>query len=121
MDQLAEEHAASLREVAAANRDLRSRLTELSVRVLHDRDDDTFILTIGEPQEAITESVRNRLYYRLDPDTLKIVGIEIPHVSRRLADDPLLASLLRQFLPLVEPESPHAAQVARELSDLIPS
>jgi hypothetical protein len=120
MERFVQEHAASLREVSAANRDLALRLTTLSVQVRHDRDDDTFVLTIGEPQEAITESVRNRLFYRLDPDTLKIVGIEIPHVSARLAGDPTLASILRRLLPLTALDSPQAAEIARDLEELIP-
>ncbi|MBM2811672.1 MAG: hypothetical protein HW416_2431 [Chloroflexi bacterium] len=112
-------HVASVRTVIDANLDLQERLASLSLCVVHDREDDLFTLTIGEPQEAVTESVRNRLYFRVDPDTLKIVGIEIPHVSARLNDDPLLEGFLRRFLPLAGPEQTPAIEAARELRELV--
>ena len=80
-------------------------VTHLTVNILFDRDDDTFVLTVGDPQDAIAESINNYLYLRVDPDSLKIVGIEIPHVSRRLNDQPLLAEMLRRTLPLAAEEA----------------
>lgn len=50
--------------------------------------DDLFTLTLGEIQPAVTESVRNSLYLRMDLQTWRIVGIEIPELSLRLNDDP---------------------------------
>jgi len=88
---LIREGEAFFKSVLNANEDLASRLRELSVCITYDRDGDTFILTLGEPQEALTESVdENRLYVRIDPATLKIVGIEIPDLTIRLGDDPVV-------------------------------
>ena len=89
-----------------------------SISTLHDREEDTFFLTIGNPQEAIYESVDNRLYLRLDPDTLKIVGVEIPHVSRRLKDDPRIAALLQPYLAVIASESGTAEAFAQTLREL---
>lgn len=79
----------SLDEVLRANQDLAVRLRELDPDIFYDREGDTFMVTLGEPQEALTESLAGgHLYIRVDPDTLKIVGIEILDLSARLADDP---------------------------------
>jgi hypothetical protein len=38
-------------------------------------------VTIGPPQEALTESVDDWLGLRVDPETLKIVGFEVLHAQ----------------------------------------
>ena len=69
---LISEGEAFFRSVLEANEDLAARLRELSICIAYDRDDDTFLLTLAEPQEALTESLDDsRLYIRIDPDTLK--------------------------------------------------
>ena len=91
---LMKEGQAFLRNVLAANQDLAARLRELSISIVYDRDDDTFMLTLGEPQEALTESLDgSRIYIRVDPDTLKIVGIEIPDLSLRVHDAPAVTRI----------------------------
>lgn len=91
---LAKEGDAFLKSVLHANEDLAARFRELSVCIVYDRADDTFMLTLGEPREALTESLDgSRLYIRIDPDTLKIVGIEIPDFKERLSDDPAVKSI----------------------------
>jgi len=119
MKKLVEEHIDSVKKIIASNLDLQDRLASGSLCVMYDRDEDLFLLTIGEPQEAVTESVRNRLYFRVDPDSLRIVGIEIPHVSRRLKDDPLLSGFLRRFLPQASMESSSAVAAASDLRQLV--
>ena len=123
-------HEESLREVLRANDDLDVRLRTLSVGVFYDRDDDIFEVTLGDPQEAITESVRNQLSIRLDPDTLKIVGLEIPNLSARIRDDPMLRQLWRLLLRIAgptsaipgEPESEPATRLADDLKrELLPA
>lgn len=85
---LAREGRTFLKNVLEENRDLTSRLQQLSVTIAYDRDDDTFLVTLGEPQEALTESLAGgHLYLRVDPESLKIMGIEIPDLTTRLADD----------------------------------
>ena len=102
---LIHEHEESLWEVLRANDDLDVRLRTLSVGVFYDRDDDIFEVTLGDPQEAITESVRNQLSIRLDPDTLEIVGLEIPNLSARIRDDPMLRQLWGLLLRIAGPAS----------------
>jgi hypothetical protein len=121
MEGLTEKHIESVKKIIAANWDLQDRLATESLCVTYDRDEDMFLLSIGEPQEAITESARNRLYLRVDPDSLRIVGIEIPHVSRRLSDDPLLAGFLRRFLPRASIESASAREAASDLRQMVNS
>ena len=82
---------AFFKSVLHANEDLAVRLRGLSISITYDRDDDTFMLTLGDHREALTESVdESRLYIRIDPDTLKIVGVEIPELTVRLGDDPVV-------------------------------
>jgi len=93
------EHNEALQEILKANEDLADRMRSLSYHMLYDREDDTLTVTFGEPEEAITESSANRMYLRFEPETLKIVGFEIPHVSKRLKDDRILGDMLRSILP----------------------
>lgn len=91
---MVKEGDAFLKSVLQANEDLAARVRELSVGIVYDRDDEQFMLTLGETQEALTESLDGgRLYIRIDPDTLKIVGIEIPDLTARLNDDPAVRSI----------------------------
>jgi hypothetical protein len=91
------EHDEVLEELLRVNEDLSERMRTLSYRVFYDREDDSFTLTIGEPQEALTESSNNEMYLRYDADTLKIVGIEVPHASKRLFDNRFLSDLMRSI------------------------
>ncbi len=72
-----------LEDIFAANADLEQRLMSLSVNVGYDDEFDIFLLTIGEPQPAFTEPIRDGLQLRIDPETLKIVGIEVLGFKRR--------------------------------------
>src|SRR5438105_2587790 len=100
MQRLAEEHQQSLDEVFRANGDLAARLKSQAVSLRYDPDDDVVILTIGERlAEGVYESVKNRLFLRLDPDSLKIVEMEIPDASVQFRDDPNLGPLLQSCLP----------------------
>jgi len=71
------------REILEANADLEERLSRLSFSVSYDEEFDIFVLTIGEPTEAITEEVADGLQLRLDPETLKVVGFEVLSFRRR--------------------------------------
>ena len=72
----AREHAVWLRQVMAANNDLAERLDALGITVDYDDEDDALYLNIGPPTEALTTPVADEVYYRVEPDTLKIVGVE---------------------------------------------
>ncbi|MDA0733246.1 MAG: DUF2283 domain-containing protein [Chloroflexi bacterium] len=64
--------------VGKANFDLLERLIGLGAEIAYDEDSDVLFITIGhEPNEAVTEHLIDTIYYRIDPDSLKIVGITI--------------------------------------------
>jgi hypothetical protein len=73
-------HQAELRAIAAGNDDLGERARELGVTVTYDREDDLLTLTLGPAREAVTESVDNTLYVRVNPETRKILGFEVSGV-----------------------------------------
>jgi len=122
---LIKEGEAFFTSVLTANEDLAIRLRELSLGITYDRDDDTFILTLGEPQEALTESLDgSRLYIRVDPETLKIVGIEIPDLTSRIGDDArvkiIWLAARRLAGPSTSADVPDASErLARELRELV--
>lgn len=80
--------------IVERNRDLGERVGQLGLTLTYDDAEDTLTLTIGKPQEAVTESVDNRLFFRLDPETLAIVGIEVLNFRTLHKDRP-------DFLPLL--------------------
>ena len=77
------EEPLALDDIMAANADFDERAAALAVSVTYDEEFDIFLLTLGDPQEAITEEVRDGLQMRLDPPSLKIVGFEILGFRRR--------------------------------------
>lgn len=121
MNDLASDHQRSIEEVFTANPDFADRLNQSSFSAEYDLEQDTFYLTIGSSapsSEAIYESIRNRVYLRLDPSNLKITRIEIPDVSRRIKDDKAITSLLQAYLPLLNHSSSPATQFADDLREL---
>src|SRR6266566_4837556 len=93
------EHLRSIEQLIAANRDLGQRVLQLGVTAVLDRDDDVLILTIGRPQEAVAESIDNTLYFRADPKSLKIVGVELCRFRSHVAED---SKALRFCLDLMQ-------------------
>jgi len=65
------------KKLMEANKDFEERLRTNDIRVGYDDEHDMLFITIGPPQEAITEEVSGRLHFRFDPDSDKIVGITI--------------------------------------------
>lgn len=72
-----DEKGTLMRQLLEANRDFEERLRNSDIRVGYDNEHDMLFITIGRPQEAITEEVSKRLHLRFDPDTDKIVGMTI--------------------------------------------
>ncbi len=64
-------------ELLEANEDFEERLRKSPVTIAYDAEHDMLLVTIGSPQEAITEQIDDRLYARIDPDSSKIVGFTI--------------------------------------------
>ena len=124
IQRLADEHRRSVKEVFDANSDFPLRLATSSINTFYDRDGDTFYLTIGEPQDddAVYESVdEDRLLLRLDPDNLRIRAIEVPDVSVRLSDDPLIEALLRPYLAVLTLDTAPASEFMKQLAALAES
>jgi hypothetical protein len=100
---LAREHHDMLRALFAANDDLRDRVARLGVVAEYDPDEDYFGLVIGGPAEATTESLANTILFRVEPETLKLVGIEIyDFEKRRRVQDRELAALVEFWAPVVK-------------------
>jgi hypothetical protein len=67
-----------LKAVAKANFDILNRLDKEGAGITYDEDSDILFVNIGhEPHEAITEHVIDTIYYRIDPDSLQMVGLTI--------------------------------------------
>jgi hypothetical protein len=89
-----------LRAIVEANGDLAVRLAQLGVAADYNPDLDIFMLTIGPPAEALTESIDNSIGVRVDPRTLKLVGLEILnlHGSMRNAAVACIVALVATIL-----------------------
>jgi hypothetical protein len=100
---LAQEHAESIRAIFAANDDLGGRLEAAKKDLVYDPDDDYFAIMIDGPAEAITESFANSIVFRVEPGTLKILGIEIYDFEKRRAGAPgPWAPMVEYWAPVVE-------------------
>ena len=64
-------------DVWRANRDLKERMESSQIDIGYDAEFDMLLVTIGSAQEAITEQIDDQVYIRLDPETLKIVGLTV--------------------------------------------
>lgn len=69
-------------EVALKNLDLSQRVLAEGITFAYHQANDVLVVTIGHPSEAITEPLLDNIFYRTDPETLKIVGIEIVEFKR---------------------------------------
>jgi len=100
---LAREHADAVRAIMDANEDLSERLSDQGTYFVYDEEDDFFAIMIGPPVEAVTESIANTILFRVEPETLKIVGIEIFDFEKRRKHAPGAAAHMVEFwAPVVE-------------------
>ncbi len=113
------ESRAFLQEIVEANRDLNKRLADIDVCVSYEPGEDLFTLMLGDPQEALTESIDNVFYIRVDPESLAIVGIEVPYLSERLQDHPDIAKLWRSATGMVGPDTKATDAFAHALQALV--
>ncbi|HEY7067424.1 MAG TPA: DUF2283 domain-containing protein [Chloroflexota bacterium] len=86
MTALAKEHHEWLLSILAANDDLAERIEALGVSMDYDEEDDALFVNFGPLVEALTESVNGVVYVRVDPDTLKIYGVEVWGVRALVAE-----------------------------------
>lgn len=78
-----------IEELLEANKDFEERLRNSDIRVDYDSEHDMLFITVGRPQEAITEEVSKRLHVRFDPESDKIVGMTITAFRKAfLRDNP---------------------------------
>ncbi|MHB8577780.1 MAG: hypothetical protein ACYDCQ_20910, partial [Dehalococcoidia bacterium] len=73
----------------------------LGVRATYDHDDDLLSVVVGEPSAAITESIENGLYIRIDPDSEKIVGFEVYDIRSHIIAEPIYLNVILDLLSLV--------------------
>lgn len=86
-------------EIRRANFDLAERVEAEEVTLDYNPEADVLTITIGEPRPAITEPLFDDIMYRVDPDTLKIVGIEIiAFFSDFVRRNKLVRKLMRNYL-----------------------
>lgn len=127
-ERLATEHRAALREIADKNSDLAERVRAAGVRVLYDQEEDVLAMTVGKTEDAVTETIDNSLAIRVDPETSKIVGLELFGFRSRSAEHPSQVRLFVDMLQAAGPKlsfkalgSPEAASesLARDIRDLV--
>jgi uncharacterized protein YuzE len=75
--ELGREHHAWMQQILEKNKDLAERIGRLGLTTEFDQEADVVYHTIGPPTEALTESLDGEIYIRVEPDTLKIVGLEV--------------------------------------------
>ena len=123
MAELEREHREWIADIVARNQDLEERMRVLGVSVAIDEEDDALFLTIGPPTEALTESIDGLFYLRVEPDTLKVVGVEVWGFStalQRVAGflvHALHAAGSKVHIESVEP-SAASAQLAQDIREL---
>jgi uncharacterized protein YuzE len=85
---LAHEQQEWLSRILAANDDLAERIQALGVSMDYDEEDDALFVSFGPGVEALTGSVNGAVYLRIDPDTLKIIGVEVWRVRTLMTEAP---------------------------------
>lgn len=81
-------------QVSRANFDLAERLFNEGVHLVYDEDGDTLLMTIGEGKPAIATPVLDGIYFRIEPETYKILGFTIiAFASDLLANNKLVRKL----------------------------
>lgn len=102
-------------EVRLANQDFAQRLGVEEVTLDYNPEADVLSITIGTPTPAITEPAFDNLLYRVDPDTLRIVGFEILALFGDYArNEPLTHKLLKGYLKELRTQRTGAVLVKQE-------
>lgn len=124
-EELRAQHDATLQAILAANGDLEERLRCASVSVFYDADADLLMVSFGESDGAVTETIDNRIALRTQVDTLKLIGIEILGFQAHAAEDP---RYMRLFMDAIktpgarfEMFASHSDRLADQIRELIPT
>lgn len=115
-------------EIRRANFDLAERIEVEEVTLDYNPEADVLSITIGEPRPAVTEPLFDDIMYRVDPDTLKIVGVEIvAFFSDFVRRNKLVRKLLRNYLEELRPgttdivvKDPHDKELLGEILAAVP-
>lgn len=115
----------SAEEVRKANFDLADRVDPEGVTLSYNSESDTLSAVIGQPREGLTEHLLDDIFYRIDPSTLKILGVEIVafrrdflrknKVARKVFGGLMIELLEKGEIILVE----RRREVARELLPIL--
>jgi len=126
LDKLDREHLDTLHRVASVNSDFEDRFRDSDISVILDLEDDLFAITFNTQQEALTIDIDDGLYFRVDPDTYKIVGIEVWHSRERLAEDSPTSRIMAKALEaagrrvtVVHPASTGTTSLADDMRELV--
>ena len=76
------------RKLAAKNPDIEPLLAQHGFTIEYDRDNDYLYMTIGNPREGMAVHVME-FVAMADPDTLELVGLEIPFFMEKIRDKKL--------------------------------
>ena len=88
-----------IEDIRRANFDLGERVESEELSLDYNPEADVLTITVGEPRSAITEPLLDDILYRVDPDTLKIVGIEIvAFFSDFVRKNKLVRKLFKNYL-----------------------
>ena len=95
---LRREHTAVLRNILGSNDDLFERVRKAGIVEDYDREGDILYLWLGGPQPASSESVDGLLYLRVDPESSRIVGIELEHAREIVREAPFISKFVHDLL-----------------------
>lgn len=84
IEQLNREYREAFRQMVADNVDIVERLQHATVSARYDLEEDLLEVLLGGPHEAVCMSMGGGLWLQLDPETNKIVGIELEHYREHL-------------------------------------
>ena len=89
-------------EINRINFDISDRIMTEGVTLDYNPEADLLTITIGESRHAITEPLLDDVMYRVDPDTLKIVGVEIvAFFSDFVRRNKVVRKLLKGYLEMM--------------------
>ena len=126
-ERLAAEYDEALRRVRAENADLAERLIRLGASVYCDPEEDEFILMVGMPGPAATLEVDDVFNLRIDPETWKILGFDVPDVKACALVHPSFVASIRRLIQLAlrapgtyaRVEGNQVAEIASSLRQLV--
>lgn len=79
-------------------------MAEQMMRLHYDPDVDLLEVSIGEPQEAISEEVADDIFFHYKPGTKEVVGFTVLNLRRRFQVSKAYATvpLTASFVPIAE-------------------